>query len=106
MSRLITILALIAVVTTAQGCGGDDDPVGPSQNPGNTPLTITITRQNGAQSFSPNPADVGGMTVVFRNSDSIVHRVVLNDGSTDTGDIAPGATSAAVVMPLSGTNYH
>ena len=107
MSRLIRILALIAVVTTAQGCGGDDDPVGPSQNPGTTtPLTITITRQNGAQSFSPNPADVGGMSVVFRNGDSIVHRVVLNDGSVDTGDIAPNATSSPLTMPANGTNYH
>jgi plastocyanin len=44
--------------------------------------------------------------VVFRNADSIVHRVVLNDGSIDTGNIAPGATSAAVRMPTGGTNYH
>ena len=44
--------------------------------------------------------------VVFRNNDSIVHRVVLNDGSVDTGDIAPGATSRAVAMPGGGTNYH
>jgi hypothetical protein len=44
--------------------------------------------------------------VVFRNADSIVHRVVLNDGTLDTGDIAPGATSRAVRMPDSGTNYH
>jgi hypothetical protein len=32
--------------------------------------------------------------------------VVLNDNSIDTGDIAPGATSRAVLMPTSGTNYH
>ena len=44
--------------------------------------------------------------VVFRNNDSVAHRVVLNDGSIDTGDIAPGATSRAVSMPGSGTNYH
>ena len=44
--------------------------------------------------------------VVFRNVDSIVHRVTLNDGSLDTGSIAPGATSAAVRMPNGGTNYH
>ena len=44
--------------------------------------------------------------VVFRNADSIVHRVQLNDGSVDTGDIAPGSTSRAVQMPTGGTNYH
>jgi len=57
-------------------------------------------------SFSPNPASVGGQMVVFRNNDSIVHRVQLNDASVDTGDIAPGATSRAVQMPGNGTNYH
>jgi hypothetical protein len=30
----------------------------------------------------------------------------LNDGSVDTGDIAPGATSRSVAMPAAGTNYH
>ena len=40
------------------------------------------------------------------NADSDVHRVVLNDGAIDTGDIAPGTTSRAVTMPVTGTNYH
>ena len=44
--------------------------------------------------------------VTFRNGDTVVHRVRLNDGSLDTGDIAPGATSQAVLMPMGGTNYH
>jgi plastocyanin len=61
---------------------------------------------NGAQSFSPNPAAVGGQQVVFKNADSIVHRVVLNDGSVDTGNLSPGATSAVFTMPAAGTNYH
>lgn len=84
--------------------GGGSSPSSPS--PGAGAVTITITRQNGAQSFSPNPATAGGQTVVFRNADNVVHRVRLNDGSIDTGDIAPGATSAAVQMPSDGTNYH
>ena len=44
--------------------------------------------------------------VTFRNSDSIVHRVRLNDGSLDTGDIAPGNSSQALPMPMAGTNHH
>jgi hypothetical protein len=32
--------------------------------------------------------------------------VRLNDGTVDTGDIAPGATSRQVMMPSAGTNYH
>jgi plastocyanin len=44
--------------------------------------------------------------VAFRNTHNVPHRVVLNDGTVDTGDIAPGATSRAVQMPAEGTNYH
>jgi plastocyanin len=98
-------LASIAGVLSVGCGGGGSTPSSPSTTPTPTP-TITIVGQNGAQAFSPNPASFGGQTVVFRNNDSVVHRVVLNDGSVDTGDIAPGATSRAVAMPGSGTNYH
>jgi len=97
----------MCVLVSAWTCGGgtgSGSPTGPSQGP--TPVTITITSNNGAQSFSPNPASVGGQMVAFRNNDSIAHRVVLNDGSLDTGDIAPGSTSRAILMPTAGTNYH
>ena len=97
------VLAAAAAGLILCACGGGGStPSGP--NPG--ALTITITRQNGAQSFSPNPATAGGQAVVFRNADTVVHRVRLNDGSLDMGDIAPGATSAQVDMPAQGTNYH
>jgi plastocyanin len=100
---------LLAGIITASGCGGASSSSAPSSpSTAATPaaVVITITSQNGAQSFSPNPASAGGMSVVFKNNDSVTHHVVLNDGSVDTGDIAPGATSRAVVMPASGTNYH
>lgn len=86
--------------------GGGGSPTSPSPADSSGAVTITITRRDGARSFAPNPADAGGRTVVFRNADTIVHRVRLNDGSIDTGDIAPGATSRPVTMPASGTNYH
>ena len=95
---------MLLVMATACGGGGSSAPTSPSPSPG--PFTITVNRQNGAQSFSPNPATAGGQMVVFRNADSVVHRVVLNDGSIDTGNITPGATSAALRMPNVGTNYH
>jgi len=104
MHRACAATTSVVTALILSSCGGGTaNPTGPSTP---TAITITITRQNGAQSFSPNPAAAGGQTVVFRNNDSVVHRVLLNDGSIDTGNIAPGATSAPVQMPVSGTNYH
>jgi plastocyanin len=44
--------------------------------------------------------------ISWRNNDSVTHRMVLNDGTFDTGDIAPGATSTARPLPTNGANYH
>ena len=110
MRRLFVRAAASAVVLCTWSCGGGGyggggSPAAPS-TPSTSAITITIMRQNGTQSFSPNPASAGGQTVVFRNADSIVHRVRLNDLSVDTGDLAPGATSREFRMPPGGTNYH
>jgi plastocyanin len=94
---------LVALAGAASCGGGGSTPSSPA--PGG-PVTINIVGERGGQSFSPNPALVAGQTVVFKNTDSVVHRVRLNDLSIDTGDIAPGATSRAVTMPAAGTNYH
>ena len=101
---LLNASVLLVGFAAVSGCGGGSSmPTTPS--PTTTP-TINIVGQNGAQAFSPNPASFGGQQVVFKNNDSASHRIVLNDGSVDTGDMAPGATSRVVTMPSSGTNYH
>jgi plastocyanin len=102
--RVLAAAAAIVAGLGASSCGGgSSSPTTPSVP---DVVTITISRQNGAQSFSPNPVTAAGQMVVFRNSDSIIHRVQLNDGTLDTGNIAPGATSIAVLMPAAGTHYH
>ena len=101
--RVLAAAAAILAGLGASSCGSGSSPSGPSAP---NVVTITITRQNGAQSFSPNPVTAAGQMVVFRNSDSVIHRVQLNDGTLDTGNLAPGATSVAVLMPGAGTNYH
>ena len=110
--RILTGAAILALAN-AIGCGGGgysgSTPTSPSPAPsssGSGANTIVISGNNGSLSFTPNPAAVGGQLVQFRNNDSVVHRVRLNDGSLDTGDIAPGATSSPLMMPGAGTNYH
>jgi plastocyanin len=98
------VVFTVCLLTTACG-GGSSSPSSPSPQPATAP-TIDIVGQNGTQAFAPNPANYGGQMVVFRNTHNVPHRVVLNDGSVDTGDIPPGTTSRAVLMPAVGTNYH
>jgi plastocyanin len=92
--------------------GGTSTPTAPTSGGGGggnaTTVTITITGQGGKLAFSPNPASVSmGQLVVFKNTDTITHHIVLDDGSIQTSDIAPGATSAAVAMGTSGSqSYH
>lgn len=76
--------------------------------PGPDTVVITINGENGADSFSPNPATVAvGQSVVWYNADGVVHRIVADDESFDTGDIEPGLASAPVVWTAaSGAQYH
>lgn len=104
LTAAVGVLALVNGLACGGGSGAPAGPTGPSPAAG--PATIVITSNNGARSFSPNPAALGGQMVVFRNNDTVLHRVRLNDGSLDTGDIAPGATSMPLLMPTAGTNYH
>ena len=70
-------------------------------------MTIDVISENGAQSFSPNPATLpAGQMVVWHNIDSVTHRVVLNNGSLDTGDLRPGASSQAMSINAGGGAYH
>jgi plastocyanin len=96
------VLTVVLLAVGVFACGGGS----PSEPAPSGPVTINIVGERGSQSFSPNPATAAGRMVVFRNTDSVAHRVRLNDLSIDTGDIQPGGTSNPVSMPGAGTNYH
>jgi plastocyanin len=121
--RVFVATLMVAVSLCAWGCGSSTDPGGtpvtPSPTPTPTPtptpaptpssgvVTINVVRENGAQSFSPNPATLpAGQMVVWHNIDSVTHRVVLNNGSLDTGDLAPGASSQPMSVNTGGGPYH
>jgi plastocyanin len=102
-------VGVLAVAIAACGGGGDSNPTGPTGGSGGTgaAVTINIVATGAAQSFSPNPANMGQTpTVSFRNSDGTVHRIVANDGSFDTGNINPGASSQSITVAAAGSNYH
>lgn len=114
ISRVVGIVAIAALVVS---CGGDDggspppagNPAAPTPPPAPPPAgatTVSIVGDRGDQSFSPNPATAQGRTIAWKNDDDAVHRIMSNDGSFDTGNIAPGATSAAVTLATDGANYH
>jgi plastocyanin len=108
MSKFLTAaVAAIGLGVVACGSSGSlsGTPSGPTAVPPNA-ITINVVGINGAQSFSPNPATISAdQTVVWHNVDRVTHRVVLNDGELDTGDIAPGASSAAMLLIAPGA-YH
>ena len=109
---MTTASALFVSVAAASGCGSGSsysasNSLTTSPSPTSTPTsTIMIVGRSGTQAFTPNPASFGGQQVVFKNNDTVTHHIVFNDGSVDTGNIAPGATSGAVAFPGSGVNYH
>jgi plastocyanin len=108
--RFIPVLACGIIVFMTTACGGGASNVNNPASPSpvtTSGTTIGIVGDRGSQSFTPNPAQGGqGMMVSWRNNDGTTHRIVTNDGTLDTGNIAPGATSAAVALPTNGTNYH
>lgn len=104
-----TIFTLAAVLgLAAAGCGGDGkgNPAGPGGPAAD--VTINIFANNGSSSFAPNPDTVlVGQTVAWKNTHSMTHTATADGGSFDTGNISPGATSAAKTMSTLGSfPYH
>ena len=44
--------------------------------------------------------------LIWHNTDSITHHIVLDDGSLDTGNIPPGTSSLALRLASNGATYH
>ena len=91
------------LVCTVCGCGGNgyrnDNGMMGTPTPVSSPDVgvVTILGQQGMLSFDPNPAHIApGAIVVWHNLDSATHRIVMNDGSFDSGAIAPGNSSSVM----------
>ncbi|OFW07362.1 MAG: hypothetical protein A3H96_05140 [Acidobacteria bacterium RIFCSPLOWO2_02_FULL_67_36] len=104
------VFAAALVMVSCGGGGAAPTPTTPTSTGGGgttaTTVTITIVGEKGALSFNPNPASVpAGQMVIWKNADKIVHRVVI-EGVVDTGDIAPGASSAPKPLGDVSKSYH
>ena len=110
--RFMQLLAAMAVSASCGGSGGyggnsTATPTTPSPSGASSVVTITITGNKGALSFSPNPAQCAtGQTVVWKNADSVTHRVQIDDLGVNTGDLAPGATSQPMSLGDVSKSYH
>ena len=111
MRMVLAVVTVTALGFSLSGCagGGYGNPTGatsPSSSVPSNAVVINVVAINGAQSFSPNPSSIpSGQLVVWHNVDSIVHRVVLNDGELDTGNISAGGFSPAMALVAAGP-YH
>jgi plastocyanin len=110
MRRFFFAAAAAAAMFVGTACGsgyGSSSPSAPTTAPPPAgAITVNVVRENGSQSFSPNPAAIpAGQMVVWHNVDTTTHHVVLNDGTLDTGNLAPGAFSQPMALAALGP-YH
>jgi len=99
---------LLAALAASQCGGGDSQPAATPTTPGATPsvVTVSIIGTQGNKSYVPNPiATSSGEQVVFRNNDTVVHHIVMDDGSIDFGLVAGGASTTAKGVGAGG-NFH
>ncbi len=116
MLRLLSgAAAAFAGALVLWGCGGGGgnsnvgSPTAPSTpTPSTNTVTVAVVSSIGNTAYQPNPVRANtGDQVTFRNSDAVTHRIVMDDGSADLGDIAPGATSRAfTVRNANALNFH
>jgi plastocyanin len=99
-------LAAIVFSLGVCGCTNSGNAASPSAPSPGTAVTINVVAVNGAQSFSPNPSTIPArQMVVWHNVDSIIHRVVMDDRTIDTGNLDPGAFSSPMFLEATGP-YH
>ena len=112
--RAVVVVTVFSLSLATSACSGNgyssanaNSPAAPTPITANGVLTIDVVAINGAQSFSPNPATLpAGQIVVWHNINNTTHRVVMNDGSVDTGNLAPGASSQPMSIGAASGQYH
>lgn len=69
-------------------------------------MVIGIVGSVGPSSFTPNPLQaVVGNQIVWTNSDTVTHHIVLDNG-TDVGEVGTGQSTAAVTLATQQVGFH
>jgi len=106
MRNTLFAAALLAMASCGGGGYAAPSPTPtPNPTPAPTPssITVTIVGSSGNKAFTPNPVMANaGDTLVFKNNDAAMHHLVMNDGSADVGEIAPGASKSLAVKGSGG----
>lgn len=103
-----------AISTMWAGCSDNNSTTNntpPAPQPGTAPVIVTIAAGSvgkGPQAFGTNPLVINqNQQVIWVNDDTVEHTATADDGSWDTGTIAPSATSSPIPFPSPGTfPYH
>lgn len=107
MKFRLSVLAGLIVLTI--GCGSSS-PSSPSNTPTTTGTPVSIV--NGSSTltttaYSPNPVSVAvGGTVTWTNNDVTTHTATSDDGSFNSGNMAPGATFSRTFSAAGTFTYH
>ena len=87
----------VAIISTVIIWGCSKSSTSPSPSSSSKTVTVSVVGSIGNQAFAPNPiAAAAGDTLVFKNANDAMHHIVLDDGSADLGDLAPGATTSGL----------
>src|SRR5262249_4246207 len=108
MSKRLILIAAGALLLV--GCGQSSSPTysSPAPTAGSSSVSIVSgSRTLTTNAYAPNPITISsGMTVTWKNNDSIAHTSTSNSGAWDSGSMAPGATFSRT-FPSPGTfQYH
>ena len=107
-SSFILVVVLTAAVSASR-CGGGNSSSSTPTNPGNatpTVVTVSIVGTKGNASYVPDPVPTAsGDQVMFKNNDTVTHRIVMDDNSVDFGSVGPGVSSPAKGVGAGG-NFH
>lgn len=103
--QTVLVLVIASAAAMASSCGGSSSsPTAPGSVTASV-LTVSIAGVRGNGSYVPNPVQTGGNQIVFRNNDTVnTHHIVMDSGSIDFGNLAPGAVSQA--RAVTGGNFH